>query len=55
MADATSGQRLIIDDATDQPVLNLNLPVGGAITFLTFFAQGPTVLNYDLISAVRVP
>jgi hypothetical protein len=39
----------------NQPVLNLDFPPGGAITFVTFFAQGPTLLNYDLISAVRVP
>ena len=39
----------------NQPVLNFNLPAGGTITFIMFFAQGPKILNYDLISAVRVP
>ena len=39
----------------NQPVLNLNLPTGASITFIMFFAQGSTVLDYDLISAVRVP
>ena len=32
-------------------VLNLNLPAGGSIAFVAFFAEGGTVLTYDLISA----
>lgn len=39
----------------NQPVLNLNLPTGSLITFIMAFAQGPTVLNYDVISAIVTP
>lgn len=38
-----------------RPLLDVTLPAGGSLTFVMFFAQGGTVLTYDLISAVRVP